>query len=225
LVRILSFNIKSYSKTLSLLLKFVFGLPHTDISWYTEIEVIVLNKVSPMFTTTVCNSIHFHFLYLVSQHVSAYVEAIFRCGFIDTRATGCWTLELIIVLVFKDGSKTLVNANLLLMLVLSVKHLNLSYISTFLSIFLFIVLPKPDQLLRIWPLFSAQSLSLSLSLSLLKDIFFPCSLIYIVLLTWFCIASFQVSSALKACLLSYRQSPRITHIRDNNYRDNKLKTV
>jgi hypothetical protein len=36
-----------------------------------------------MFTTSVRNSIHFHFLYLVSQHVSAYVEAIFRCGFLS----------------------------------------------------------------------------------------------------------------------------------------------
>jgi hypothetical protein len=36
-----------------------------------------------MFTTTVRNSINFHFLYLVSQHVSAYVETIFRCGFLS----------------------------------------------------------------------------------------------------------------------------------------------
>jgi hypothetical protein len=39
--------------------------------------------ISLMSTSTVRNSIHFHFLYLVftSLHVSAYVEAIFRCGF------------------------------------------------------------------------------------------------------------------------------------------------
>jgi hypothetical protein len=43
----------------------------------------LFNKVSPMFTTTLRNSVHFHFLYLVSQHVSAYVEAIFKCGFLS----------------------------------------------------------------------------------------------------------------------------------------------
>jgi hypothetical protein len=36
-----------------------------------------------MFTTTVRNSIHFHSLYSVSQHISAYVEAIFKCGFLS----------------------------------------------------------------------------------------------------------------------------------------------
>jgi endonuclease/exonuclease/phosphatase family metal-dependent hydrolase len=40
-------------------------------------------KFSLMSTSTVRNSIHFHFLYLVftSLHVSAYIEASFRCGF------------------------------------------------------------------------------------------------------------------------------------------------
>jgi hypothetical protein len=43
----------------------------------------VSTKFSLMSISTVRNSIHFHFLYLVftSLHVSAHVEAIFRCGF------------------------------------------------------------------------------------------------------------------------------------------------
>jgi hypothetical protein len=42
-----------------------------------------LTKFSLMSTSTLRNSIRFHFLYLVftSLHVSAYVEAIFKCGF------------------------------------------------------------------------------------------------------------------------------------------------